>query len=197
MRSLSVCLSACFVAASFAAHADTITTFKLSTSTDVLTDVSGTLLFDSTNGQFLSSSIVVDPRRNGLDDGPYYIDQVEAGSQTIDRSTSTENVLFIDQSGRATFFLSLAIDPTQINPLIGYSGGPVCAYFSCGAYTTTSYFNVDGSQASEVGVLLGSLTPIAVTTTPEPSSFVLLGTGLLGVAGVLRKRLALRTRQPR
>lgn len=34
------------------------------------------------------------------------------------------------------------------------------------------------------------LAPAASSITPEPSSFALLGTGLLGVAGVMRKRFA-------
>jgi len=35
----------------------------------------------------------------------------------------------------------------------------------------------------------GEAVPITVTATPEPGSFVLLGTGLLGFAGVLKRRL--------
>jgi hypothetical protein len=33
-------------------------------------------------------------------------------------------------------------------------------------------------------------TPSSTTVTPEPSSFLLLSTGLAGIAGVVRKRFA-------
>ena len=45
-----------------------------------------------------------------------------------------------------------------------------------------------GPRASDSGTV--TITPAAVAQTSEPSSIALLGTGLLGVAGVLRKRIA-------
>ncbi len=48
-------------------------------------------------------------------------------------------------------------------------------------------FNVQDMSGNYVGnTFSGTLT--AVTVTPEPSSIALVGTGLLGVAGVLRRR---------
>jgi hypothetical protein len=36
----------------------------------------------------------------------------------------------------------------------------------------------------------GSAVPVSLSATPEPGSFVLLGTGLLGFAGVMKRRLS-------
>ena len=65
----------------------------------------------------------------------------------------------------------------------GSNGDPtyLTGTFAAGGY----YFN--GSLALDSD---NSLVVTDITTTPEPSSFLLLGTGLLGVAGVVRRRVA-------
>ena len=58
---------------------------------------------------------------------------------------------------------------------------------STGAAT---YFtlNLDGQEIATGTISVEPASTLAVT--PEPSSIALLGTGMLGVAGVVRKRFA-------
>lgn len=69
--------------------------------------------------------------------------------------------------------------------------GGICSETSgCGITSTReySYFLPAGvAVANADNVVSGA---VAIASTPEPSSIALLGTGMLGIAGVIRKRLA-------
>jgi hypothetical protein len=68
------------------------------------------------------------------------------------------------------------------------AGAPTSAELSSFVATATGTFSVDLLYA-EVNGAPGILTSDLVATTPEPSSFILLGSGLLGVAGLVRRRM--------
>lgn len=66
------------------------------------------------------------------------------------------------------------------------------ALTSAGATLSTSSYESEITAGNRTFLAGGTVTPAGTgsSVTPEPSSFALLGTGLLGVAGTLRKRLA-------
>ena len=169
MRLRSLVAAAAMLSASLAAHADT---FNFSFSGNGQTG-SGSLTAakTATAGRYLITGAT------GLIDGFTITSVLAPGTFPVANAgdSPNDNLLFYPGNANTyfdfpgvSFALSNGLDANLFD-----NGGPVIL-FGTPAADTSSY----------------SLTSLNIAATPEPSSFALLFTGLLGAAAVVRKRLA-------
>jgi hypothetical protein len=172
-------------------HADTITTFALDGFTfQSPATLTGTITIDVTTG--ITTGINATYTAGSLTD-----------EFTVVRTTFLPPFLFGyptmgSISVPANNFLQMSL-PTS--SLVGYTGGPVCTYPTGKNCPIVPVGDTQpmGWVISEFSTLTmesnfiqsGTLDPLPTTTTPEPSTFVLLGSGLIGAlsrAGALRRK---------
>jgi hypothetical protein len=186
------------VMSSFVAHADTITYYVNDgvLSTDGTTNsgtFSGSFTFDLQNGNEPNEPgyISAEQFTVSLADGTSYL-FTTAGM--VADGINSSNAAYTaakdsDQQDEFYFALAYAVYPPPFNrpfpdPLLCTSGDCVRnveTFLVVGDPTT--YYAIGGTT---------STTPLVVTppsATPEPSGLVLLGTGMMGLCGVVRSRL--------
>lgn len=104
---------------------------------------------------------------------------------------------FIDTTVIPSLFSGFEFEDVSKNPMItGISVDPASTLpvADVDFNSTTAFINLSGQTIASGEVAIFDLTfappvtPVPVAATPEPSSLALLGTGALGVAGVLRRR---------
>lgn len=164
-------------------HADTINVFNLAGTTSSGT-LSGTVTLNATTGKFTAASISY-----------FYTATLGSGTYTFSGSplSSTSGTGYSSNdfagTGPATGF-DIDLSLPTVN-LMGYSGGALCSTTRpCGTQVSAFEVTLTGTDLSQVigGTLTLASQTGAPAVTPEPSSLLLLGTGVLGVASVMRKR---------
>jgi hypothetical protein len=92
--------------------------------------------------------------------------------------------------GLSGFTAFLENDTTHTTPYVTFGGDGLTGELIAGdTYTFSGYAGV-GDQVTGAVLYSPSITftPEAPTVTPEPSSLMLLGTGLLGACGAIRRK---------
>lgn len=167
------------------APADTLQTFNL---TATIVDrnlqtgtVAGTVELDTTTGIFVNGDFKIAYL------GAQYLFDTTVSTFGNPRSAPTVILGVFDDTAGGIFQLGIAA-----SSLIGYNGSAICVTVApCtvpgGSLTSGFLAIVPGNNF--IPALSGTLTP-AVTTTPEPSTLLLLGTGALGLACIVMGKCA-------
>lgn len=168
-------LAGVLLAGSLICRADVVTTFNVNGTWD-----NG---FGTGSDGSLTGTVTIDVTTGVVTD----IDVVETttAASALGVSSNTFNGVgaenpvgseYIVESGSINLFTELVF-PTA--SLIGYTGGDLCSFQNQCDNLTIYAVGVSGPFLES-----GTVTP----ATPEPGSLALLGTGVLGFAGVLRRR---------
>ena len=183
---LRLLASSLLLGGTLAAHADTLQTLYINATLQTGDIIAGSLTYDLDVYHRIVGG-------NVTSTGLYNVTWTEADSNPNLHGTGSIYIY----NGSAPAFSGPDFDLEYATGLfVPFQPITICSLTNpCRNYFTDQFGGYDYSQISN---LPAGVTPdiavsgyvTAIAPTPEPSAFVLLGTGILGLMGVTRKRLA-------
>ena len=116
---------------------------------------------------------------------PFEYSFTEPNFLTITTTIPAADITIITSPGCSINSVTIT-DPFSASPTIGESLGSPCSSSST-LFNLVGPFDHVGSYSN--GALLPTILTISGTPVPEPSALLLLGSGMLGVLGTIRKKL--------
>jgi hypothetical protein len=96
--------------------------------------------------------------------------------------------LWVGSSNQNLPAIHFLLSGTTNDSLAGYAGGNVCSNnIACGPDSDGGFWELAYHDPNNnvVGLMSGTAAPV-----PEPTTLMLLGSGVLGLAGVIRRKLS-------